>query len=343
MQPLAPLAALVLFASACTNDSAVAPGGPGDPEVPAGQLSSIAILDPGNVSDGDVLHLRAEVRDRLGHVVSNLPTAWTSSDTTVAVVSGTGVLTALRAGAVELEASAENAFGKVLARRVVTVSLHPAAALLVSDAELSLPIGQVRGVHATLHGADGRILLHRVLAWTSADPSVAWVTSTGEILAVAAGSTVIAVRYGALSAEVRVQVPAAPALSRYDVTSVNGQPLPVRVDDWIDSTATGPRRLVTRIESGALRMGDPYDVRLQLVSYEVTGLGGNTIVREVGRATITDVGTVWYDWLTGAATLRSTRVGGLEHPLRDVAGTPVLYFRQAGTDMIWELGLTYVP
>jgi hypothetical protein len=111
------------------------------------------------------------------------------------------------------------------------------------------------------------------------------------------------------------------------------------VDEYLDQRPGGAMRIVTKLRQGAYRVGEGYSIQLYLVTYERVEFYGNWFDREVGRTTLTDAGEVTYDWITGDAILRSTRVGGLTHTLKVVDGAPVLSFRVPGTDEVWALRL----
>jgi hypothetical protein len=331
------LAALTVLAVACTRDSATSPvGGPVEPDVPA----SVVIFDPGQLTDGDEVELHAEVRSRMGRPLPDISVQWVSSSPDIATVSATGRLSALREGTVNIMAVVPGTPDAVQAIRTVRVLWHPAASLELSANEMELPLGgEPAAATAIVRGTDGRVLLNRAVEWTSADTTIARVSGAGVVLPVRAGVTQVTARHGLVSASLVVRVTAPPAQYTYAVTHANGQRLPAVVDEYLDQRPGGAMRIVTKLRQGAYRVGEGYSIQLYLVTYERVEFYGNWFDREVGRTTLTDAGEVTYDWITGDAILRSTRVGGLTHTLKVVDGAPVLSFRVPGTDEVWALRL----
>ena len=60
---------------------------------------------------GQTTQLTAEVRDQAGRVMEGVPVAWSSADTTVAVVDSTGLVSAVDSGAATITATAGEASG----------------------------------------------------------------------------------------------------------------------------------------------------------------------------------------------------------------------------------------
>ncbi len=78
-----------------------------DPAASSGSdldASSVLIISPGSdtLAVGDSLALQGVVKDRYGNVLVNRVITWSSSDISVATVSGAGMLRALRAGQVQI-------------------------------------------------------------------------------------------------------------------------------------------------------------------------------------------------------------------------------------------------
>lgn len=137
---------------------------------------------------------------------------WTSSDATVATVSG-GVLYAIRAGEVILTAAAG---GKSATIRIV---VRP---LTVETVEVSamqdLFAGESRLAGASLRAADGRLLDGRMVSWASLDPSIARVDVDGRVHGVAAGATYLVATSEGRSGSVRVIVKPSRASGRWSIT-----------------------------------------------------------------------------------------------------------------------------
>lgn len=320
-----------LSLAACSPDStATAPAAP----LPA----TIVIADPGVIRDGDVVQLNAAVRSRTGAPVPNASVQWTVTDTSVATISASGRLTALREGRTDIVAAAAGT--AIQQRRSLTIVLHPATAIELDRTQLDLRVGEIGGVAATLRGLDGRVLRNRPLEWSSSDSSVVRVSGTGLLTALKGGAATITARYGSLRATLAVRVPAPSTVTDYRVTTVDGRPLIAIVDDRLEAGPDGTtQRYITRLEEGTLTLGREYQIELKLATYLYSELGGNVIMRLINRTTLRDAGTIEYNFITQEMTLISTRFGSVRYRL-SVEGTgTTLTYREPGTDQVWKLGL----
>ncbi|MGH7712853.1 MAG: Ig-like domain-containing protein [Gemmatimonadaceae bacterium] len=149
------------------------------------------LLGPHNavLAPGERLSFVATAVDAAGRTLSGRPIAWLSSDSSVAAVSGDGVLTAIAPGVVSVSAISESVYASVNVR--VSGPAGPVARITVSPGAASLAIGQSLHLETTLEDADGDLATNRVVAWTSIAPNVATVSSTGLVQAIAAGKAVI--------------------------------------------------------------------------------------------------------------------------------------------------------
>jgi hypothetical protein len=106
--------------SACGDDA-----GPSAPTV-----ARVEVAEPARtLITADTAQLSANVTDVTGALVANPSVAWRSSDTTVAVVGPTGLLTTRRPGTVAVSATVNGVAGQ----RTLTVARVPLAGLWVSD------------------------------------------------------------------------------------------------------------------------------------------------------------------------------------------------------------------
>lgn len=298
------------------------------------RATAIEVNVPSVIRDGDVVPLTAIVRDQYDRVMQNVPVEWTVTDPSIAHVSPNGVLTAFREGTTQLVALA----GSVQQRSTLTVTLHPAAELLVPLQQLQLMAGVQQTVPATLKGLDGRILHDRPLQWVSSNTAVVRVSASGLVTAIAPGSATVTVSYGSLNRQISVSVQGVATV--YRVVDLDGTPLPAVVHDELITRTDGTTfRLIERLEGGSMTFDGRYQVRLDVTVSERYELGGNTIERVVSRRTESDFGALEYNWLDGSAKLYSERVGSLTHTLRDYGGAPLLLYRIGGTFTIWWLGL----
>lgn len=169
---------------------------------------------------------------------------WNSSDTKVASVSDSGLVTAVGPGTCIISATAGDrhvsATVSVLAARVRVSGVS------FAESKHEIPMGGTATLTATITPADATV---KTLVWTSDDPGIASVSRTGIVTAVSVGTTKIHATSvdGNHSAEVTVTVTAAPQLG-----DVNG-------DGYIDSadamlclrSAVGLKKLTEEQKSAA--------------------------------------------------------------------------------------------
>lgn len=145
---------------------------------------------------------------------------WNSSDTKVASVSDSGLVTAVGPGTCIISATAGDRH--VSATVTVLAARVRVSGVSFAESKHEIPMGGTATLTATITPADATV---KTLVWTSDDPGIASVSRTGIVTAVSVGTTKIHATSvdGNHSAEVTVTVTAAPQLG-----DVNG-------DGYIDS------------------------------------------------------------------------------------------------------------
>jgi uncharacterized protein YjdB len=138
---------------------------------------------------GDQAQFTATLQDVNGNVLTGRVVTWASSNTGVATVNGSGLVTAVAAGLSIITATSEGKNGTA----GITVTLTPAAVASVSvaPASTSVAVGQTVQLTATPRDASGNVLLGRVVTWVSSDVSLATVSSSGLVTGVAVGGVTI--------------------------------------------------------------------------------------------------------------------------------------------------------
>ena len=126
---------------------------------------------------------------------------WSSSDPSVATVSNTGKVVAVRGGNCTITATA----GGKSATCMVTVSAKeiPVERITLSSTTLSLKEGDSHILTATVTPSDAT---DSQVTWSSSDPSVATVSNTGKVVAVRGGNCTITATAGGKSATCTVRV-----------------------------------------------------------------------------------------------------------------------------------------
>ena len=135
---------------------------------------------------GATVQISAEVRDQNGQVMAGAAVTWSSSTTSIATVSGSGLVTAAGNGTVTIAASAGGASGTALVtvmQDVSAVAVTPAAHTLVAGDTLRL------AVEAT--DANGHPVAGAEFSWESSDDAVATVDGSGLMTGVAEGAATI--------------------------------------------------------------------------------------------------------------------------------------------------------
>ena len=136
---------------------------------------------------GQTVQLVADALDANNAVLTGRPITFTSSNATVASVSAAGVVTALAAGSTIITAASE---GKT-AVATITVAIVPVASVVVTPNANAIVVGQTVQLKAEPRDVAGQVLAGRTVAWTSSAPSVASVSSTGLVTALAPGEATI--------------------------------------------------------------------------------------------------------------------------------------------------------
>ena len=191
---------------------------------------------------GTTQQLGTTLRDANGFpITESRPTSWTSSASTVASVSGSGLVTAHGAGTATIQASSEERSGST----TVTVTAAPppppvpVASVTLSPTTLALTVGATGQLTATPRDAGGAALTGRAVTWSTSAASIAAVSNSGVVTAVAPGSaTITATSEGrSTTAAITVTAPVVPVAS----VTMNPTTLALTVGQTGQLTAT-PRR-----------------------------------------------------------------------------------------------------
>lgn len=153
---------------------------------------------------GESMQLVAIPRSDDDEPLLDRPVTWVSTNADVAQVTPTGFLTAIAPGKAEVQATSEGVTGAV----VVTVSIVPAAAIVIDQAPAPLLEGASAPIRARVLDAQGRTLEGRTLTWTAADEAIAQVSAEGVVTARLEGRTTITASHGAITSSVVVDVEA---------------------------------------------------------------------------------------------------------------------------------------
>lgn len=173
--------------------------------VVASVAAVVASPDSGSVTVGQTSQLSAVAQDALGHALPAAPIVWSSTDSTIARVSASGVVSGVAAGTSKVIASAEGKADTV----AVLVTVVPVASVGVAPSTVSVSVGATAQLTASALAADGSTLSNRLVTWASSNAAAATVSATGLVSAVAAGSATITATVDGKSAPVTVTVQSA--------------------------------------------------------------------------------------------------------------------------------------
>ncbi len=174
--------------------------------VTAVPIASLTMSPPSATIDpGATVALSVTARDAAGNVLSGRVPSWSSSNTAIATVSSAGVVTAVQSGTVTVSASVE---GKTA---TATVTVRTPAAGAVASLEVtanasSLKVGQSTQAVATVRDSAGTVLSGQLITWKSLDATIATVSPSGFITAVAGGSVAIIASSGGVSGSLAISV-----------------------------------------------------------------------------------------------------------------------------------------
>src|ERR1700693_5559979 len=153
-------------------------------------VASIEVhLASSSINAGDTTRASVTMKDRRG-VTINRPVQWSSSDTTIATVSDSGLVKGVAAGNVNIVARNRTVTGSAPLTVTVPTSIL-VASVAVALASSTLNTSQTTQATATTRDASGNVLSARTIAWSTNNSSVATVSGAGLVTAVANGSALI--------------------------------------------------------------------------------------------------------------------------------------------------------
>ena len=150
----------------------------------------------------DTVQLSAVVHDQNGQVMPEAPVWWAGSESSVAAINTTGMVTAARNGRANVTASVGAATATAVitvAQVVAEVSVSPSADTLVALEDTVRLVGVARD-------ANGHLIDGATFNWSSSDASVASVDISGLVTAARNGGATVIARAGAVSANVEIFV-----------------------------------------------------------------------------------------------------------------------------------------
>lgn len=170
---------------------------------PPAPVASVAVsLAASSLSPGQTTQASATTWDANNNVLTGRVITWTSSNTGVATVSTSGLVTAIAVGTVQILAACEGATGG----STLTVSTAAVASVTVSLANSSLTPGLTTQATATLRDANNNVLTGRAISWSSDNAAVATISQSGLVAAIGIGNAQITATSESQSGRARLDV-----------------------------------------------------------------------------------------------------------------------------------------
>lgn len=262
-------------------------------------------LSPDNATliVGETQDLAARLEDAAGNQLDGREIAWASQNTSVATVSQTGRVNAVGPGATMVTATSEGRTGSA----AITVNPPPVTSVVVSPSTKSIQVGEQTGLSAETRGAGGQLLTDRPVSWSSTNETVAAVSSSGVVTAVAPGSSTISAISEGVSGSASVTVVAA----TIPVASVTLAPATVSVEEGEEIALA----VETRGPGGELLTGRPVAWSSNSTGVATVSAFGLVTAVAPGNATITATS----EGISGTA---SVTVSATVVPVTSVVVTP---------------------
>ena len=227
------LSFLALFIWGCGGNNGSGTPNPG----PTPAINSISIT-PGSTSiaigANQQFAATAHLSDNTTKDVTS-SVQWSSSDSAIAAVSGTGLATASAAGTVTVIATNGTVQGTASVK--ITTAADNLVSITLSPASFSMPVHTSQQFTATGNYNDGSSSdLTDVVSWSSTSATTATVSLTGLVTSLAAGTTTISASFAGVSQSTTVTV-TAPAVASIAVTPV-GLTLGIGINQQFVATAT---------------------------------------------------------------------------------------------------------
>jgi len=142
-------------------------------------VASVAVAPlSSTISATQTQQLTATLKDAGGTVLTGRAITWSSSNTAIATVSNTGLVTPTGAndsGTVTITATS----GGVNGTATVAITQDPVASVTVAPPTSTINAAQTQQLNATLKDAGGTVLTGRAITWSSSNTAIATVSNTG--------------------------------------------------------------------------------------------------------------------------------------------------------------------
>src|SRR6266550_1447147 len=189
--------------------------------------SATVTLTQSTLEVGQTTQATAVLRDWQNRILNRV-VVWSSSNTSVATVSDSGLVTAVSPGTADIIATRGLHSGRATLTVIPsTVASAPVASVTVVLPKSTLIVGQAIQALDTTRDSTNRVLTGTTVVWTSSNVTVATIASSGMITARAAGTTMIAATSGAATgtAPLSVTTSTSPPVASISVTPASSSVL----------------------------------------------------------------------------------------------------------------------
>jgi uncharacterized protein YjdB len=159
------------------------------PPAPTPVASVSVALNSSALTIGQSTQANAVLRDSASNALTGRTVAWTTSDATIASVSESGQVSALKAGSATITGSAEGKSGSAVV--VVSVPVLVPMAITVSTNASTIRVGELTQASAIVKDANGTAIPNTTVTWSTAPATIATISSNGLVLGRIAGSATV--------------------------------------------------------------------------------------------------------------------------------------------------------
>jgi uncharacterized protein YjdB len=162
----------------------------------------VSVTAPSNsIPLGGRMQAVATVYDAQGNVLTGKAVAWSSSNPAVAQVASNGMITGLVVGSTTINAISDSKVGTL----PISVVNATASSLAIIPTTATLSLGSTAQLVAEVRDQGGNVLPSPI-TWSSAEPGIASVSSSGLVSALRVGTVAIGATSGGMNAQATITV-----------------------------------------------------------------------------------------------------------------------------------------
>jgi uncharacterized protein YjdB len=180
---------------------------------PPAPIVTTVTIAPGlaAVVAGGTTTLQATVKDQNGSPMTGQTVTWSSNNAAAATVSSNGLVTGIAAGSATITATSSGKSGT----SSITVTAAPPPLPIVTTVTVAPPTASVVAgatllLQATVKDQNGSTMSGQAITWSTNNPGIATVNSTGVVAGVAAGSAMITATTAGKSGTSNITITAPP-------------------------------------------------------------------------------------------------------------------------------------